>query len=96
MGNMWTDEQITEMRASLLRWYDQSGRTLPWRIRPEDRNSGLKPDPYAIWLSEIMLQQTTVPHGTPYWFKFLDLYPTVHDLAAAPLDDVLTHWAGLG
>lgn len=93
---MWTDEQITEMRASLLRWYDQSGRTLPWRIRPEDRNSGLKPDPYAIWLSEIMLQQTTVPHGTPYWFKFLELYPTVHDLAAAPLDEVLTHWVGLG
>lgn len=93
---MWTDPQITEMRAALLAWYDQQGRTLPWRVRPEDRAQGLSPNPYAVWLSEIMLQQTTIPHGTPYWFKFLELYPTVQDLAAAPLDDVLTHWAGLG
>ena len=93
---MWTDDEIGAMRAALLDWYDREGRTLPWRIRPEDRASGLVPNPYAVWLSEIMLQQTTVPHGTPYWHKFLDLYPTVQDLAAAPLDDVLTHWAGLG
>lgn len=93
---MWTDQQIIEMRAALLRWYDQQGRTLPWRVRPEDRANGVTPDPYAVWLSEVMLQQTTIPHGTPYWFKFLELYPTVEDLAAASLDDVLTHWAGLG
>lgn len=93
---MWTDQQIIEMRAALLRWYDQQGRTLPWRVRPEDRANGVTADPYAVWLSEVMLQQTTIPHGTPYWFKFLELYPTVQDLAAAPLDDVLTHWAGLG
>ncbi|MGJ8559766.1 MAG: A/G-specific adenine glycosylase [Litorimonas sp.] len=93
---MWTDQQIIEMRTALLRWYDQQGRTLPWRVRPEDRANGVTPNPYAVWLSEVMLQQTTIPHGTPYWFKFLALYPTVEDLAAAPLDDVLTHWAGLG
>lgn len=93
---MWTDQQIIEIRAALLRWYDEQGRTLPWRVRPEDRAKGITPDPYAVWLSEVMLQQTTIPHGTPYWFKFLDIYPTVADLAAAPLDDVLTHWAGLG
>ncbi len=93
---MWTDTQIAEMRTALLDWYDHQGRTLPWRVRPEDRAQGLSPDPYAVWLSEIMLQQTTIPHGTPYWFKFLELYPTVQDLAVAPLDDVLTHWAGLG
>jgi A/G-specific adenine glycosylase len=93
---MWTDQQITDMRAALLLWYDQQGRTLPWRVRPEERAKGMTADPYAVWLSEVMLQQTTIPHGTPYWFKFLDLYPTVGDLASAPLDDVLTHWAGLG
>lgn len=93
---MWTDQQITDMRAALLRWYDEQGRTLPWRVRPEERAKGVTADPYAVWLSEVMLQQTTIPHGTPYWFKFLELYPAVDDLAAAPLDDVLTHWAGLG
>jgi len=93
---MWTDRQITDMRAALLDWYDAQGRTLPWRVRPEDRARGMTANPYAVWLSEIMLQQTTIPHGTPYWYKFLELYPTVEDLAAASLDEVLTHWAGLG
>jgi A/G-specific adenine glycosylase len=93
---MWTDTEITDMRTALLGWYDAEGRRLPWRVRPEDRAQGLTADPYAVWLSEVMLQQTTIPHGTPYWHKFLSLYPNIEDLAAAPLDDVLTHWAGLG
>ena len=93
---MKTVSDINAMRSSLLDWYDRSGRTLPWRVRPEDRARGIRPDPYAIWLSEIMLQQTTIPHGTPYWYKFLEFYPTVSDLAAAPLDEVLAMWAGLG
>ena len=84
------------LRQELLSWYDRSGRTLPWRIRPEDRVKGVVADPYAVWLSEIMLQQTTVPHATPYWQKFLKRYPTVADLAAADRDDVLAQWAGLG
>ena len=84
------------MRAALLDWYDREGRTLPWRIRPEDREAGRKPDPYAVWLSEIMLQQTTVPHATPYWERFLARWPSVQDLAASPREDVLAAWAGLG
>jgi len=84
------------LRAHLLSWYDAQGRSLPWRIRPEDRDSGVTSDPYAIWLSEIMLQQTTVPHATPYWRAFQERWPTVFDLAAAPREDVLAAWAGLG
>lgn len=90
------ESQFTELRARLLAWYDAQGRTLPWRIRPEDRANGAIADPYAVWLSEIMLQQTTVPHGTPYWKKFLEKWPTVIDLANAERDDVLAAWAGLG
>ncbi len=84
------------MRAALLAWYDAQGRALPWRIRPEDRAKGALADPYAVWLSEIMLQQTTVAHATPYWRKFLARFPSVADLAAADRDEVLALWAGLG
>ena len=84
------------MRRALLSWYDAGGRTLPWRVRPEDRARGIVPDPYAVWLSEIMLQQTTVPHAAPYWEKFLTRFPTVIDLARADRDEVLAMWAGLG
>lgn len=84
------------LRRTLLDWYDREGRTLPWRVRPEDRAAGRIADPYAVWLSEIMLQQTTVPHATPYWLRFLDLWPAVSDLAAAPREDVMREWAGLG
>ncbi len=87
---------ITKMQTKLLNWYDAEGRTLPWRIRPEDCAAGQVADPYAVWLSEIMLQQTTVPHATPYWQKFLAEFPTVIDLANADRDRVLTLWAGLG
>lgn len=77
-------------------WYDAQGRSLPWRIRPEDREAGAVADPYAVWLSEIMLQQTTVPHAMPYWEKFLTHFPTVQDLAFAEQDEVMRLWAGLG
>jgi A/G-specific adenine glycosylase len=76
---------------ALLDWYDQHRRDLPWRAK-----AGKKPDPYGVWLSEIMLQQTTVQAVAAYYRKFLQTWPTVHDLASAPLDDVLTAWAGLG
>src|ERR1700761_8938921 len=75
----------------LLRWYDRHRRRLPWRAEP-----GEVPDPYRVWLSEIMLQQTTVTAVIPYYDRFVSLFPTVTDLAAAPLDAVLTLWAGLG
>lgn len=79
-----------ELTARLLAWYDAHGRDLPWRAR------GRTPDPYHVWLSEIMLQQTTVAAVKAYFMKFLGLWPTVDALAAAPLDDVLKAWAGLG
>ncbi|HLG86335.1 MAG TPA: A/G-specific adenine glycosylase [Alphaproteobacteria bacterium] len=77
--------------ADLLAWYDRHRRVLPWRARP-----GETADPYRVWLSEIMLQQTTVAAVVPYFLRFLARWPTVDALAAAPLDDVLTEWAGLG
>ena len=87
---------VLEMRAALLRWYDEQGRSLPWRVRPEDRACGVVPDPYAVWLSEVMSQQTTLAHAAPYWEKFLAEFPTVSDLANAERDFVLSMWAGLG
>jgi A/G-specific adenine glycosylase len=77
--------------AILLAWYDRHARRLPWRARP-----GQKPDPYRVWLSEIMLQQTTVKAVAPYYERFLTRWPTAKDLGAATLDDVLKLWAGLG
>ncbi|MGV8853736.1 MAG: A/G-specific adenine glycosylase [Devosia sp.] len=81
---------------AVLAWYDRHARDLPWRIAPGDRAIGLHPDPYRIWLSEVMLQQTTVATVKGYFLRFTKLWPTVADLAAAPLDSVLKEWAGLG
>jgi A/G-specific adenine glycosylase len=75
----------------LLAWYDRHRRKLPWRAPPGERA-----DPYRVWLSEIMLQQTTVRTVAPYYARFLDRWGDVQSLAAAPLDDVLKAWAGLG
>ncbi|MBD8893034.1 A/G-specific adenine glycosylase [Roseibium litorale] len=80
----------------LLEWYDRHARDLPWRVSPEDRRLGVVPDPYHVWLSEIMLQQTTVAAVKDYYIKFLSLWPRVEDLAAAPEEDVMKAWAGLG
>ena len=77
--------------AALLAWYDRHRRALPWRALPGER-----PDPYRVWLSEVMLQQTTVVTVGPYFERFLARWPTVEDLAAAPLDAVLHAWQGLG
>jgi A/G-specific adenine glycosylase len=77
--------------ADLLGWYDRHARMLPWRAR-----QGERVDPYRVWLSEIMLQQTTVKTVTPYYTRFLTRWPTVTALAEASLDDVLRAWAGLG
>ncbi len=80
-----------DLADRLLAWYDRHARVLPWRAR-----AGERPDPYRVWLSEIMLQQTTVVTVGPYFARFLARWPTVEALAAAPLDDVLGAWAGLG
>ncbi|KQT49614.1 A/G-specific adenine glycosylase [Devosia sp. Leaf420] len=82
--------------AAVLVWYDRHARDLPWRVPPSDRARGVRPDPYRVWLSEVMLQQTTVAAVRNYFLRFTALWPTVHDLAAAPLDALLREWAGLG
>src|SRR5918997_1858503 len=76
---------------SLLVWYDCHRRVLPWRAKP-----GETADPYRVWLSEIMLQQTTVAAVKPYYLKFLERFPTVEALAEAPSEAVMHAWAGLG
>jgi A/G-specific adenine glycosylase len=82
--------------ADLLVWYDRHHRELPWRVSPKARASGRLAEPYHIWLSEVMLQQTTVQAVKAYFVKFLTLWPTVADLAAADTEDVMKAWAGLG
>ena len=78
--------------ADLLVWYDRNARSLPWRAPP----GSARTPAYRVWLSEIMLQQTVVATVKPYFTRFLDLWPTVEALAAAPREDVLAEWAGLG
>jgi A/G-specific adenine glycosylase len=82
--------------ADLLAWYDRAARRLPWRVGPAERAAGVRPDPYRVWLSEIMLQQTTVAAAGPYFDRFTARWPTVEALAAAPREDLLAAWAGLG
>jgi len=77
--------------ADLLDWYDRHRRALPWRAQPGERS-----DPYRVWLSETMLQQTTAKAVTPYYARFLARWPDLNALAAASLDEVLAAWAGLG
>jgi A/G-specific adenine glycosylase len=84
-------EMPAQQSAKLLDWYDRHPRILPWRALP-----GIRPDPYHVWVSEIMLQQTTKAAVGPYYQKFIRRWPTVHALAKAPLDHVLQMWAGLG
>ncbi|MEM6464983.1 MAG: A/G-specific adenine glycosylase, partial [Pseudomonadota bacterium] len=87
---------MREHAAQLLAWYDTHGRSLPWRVRPDARLAGEVVDPYKVWLSEIMLQQTTVAAVKSYYEAFTSRWPTVHDLAAAKDADVMAAWAGLG
>jgi A/G-specific adenine glycosylase len=84
-------EEGENLTGDLLAWYDVNRRSLPWRAEP-----GLVPDPYGVWLSEIMLQQTTVPAAIPFFHRFRARWPTVESLAKATLDDILREWAGLG
>ena len=84
------------LSARLLSWYDQHARVMPWRVAPEDRQRGVRPDPYKVWLSEVMLQQTTVAAVRAYFRRFVERWPTVTDLAMAADADVMAEWAGLG
>jgi len=82
---------VQDAASELLAWYDRHRRRLPWRAEP-----GARPDPYAVWLSEIMLQQTTVAAVQKYFHAFLARWPKVADLAEAPVEEVMKEWAGLG
>jgi A/G-specific adenine glycosylase len=82
---------MSDLALRLLDWYDRDRRHLPWRMAP-----GQPADPYRVWLSEVMLQQTTVQAVIPYFHAFLARWPTISDLAAAPVEDVMQAWAGLG
>lgn len=84
---MWPEEKIISFREKLLTWYDENKRDLPWR---RSKN------PYHIWVSEIMLQQTRVDTVIPYYERFLDWFPTVESLANAPEERLLKAWEGLG
>jgi A/G-specific adenine glycosylase len=85
-----------EKAGRLLSWYDRHHRDLPWRVTPAMRQAGIRPEPYRVWLSEIMLQQTTVAAVKPYFEAFLSRWPDVETLAAAETEEVMKAWAGLG
>lgn len=84
---MEKNQRLMEFRNRLIEWFEIHRRDLPWRRRR---------DPYAVWLSEVMLQQTQVVTVIPYFNRFMEQFPTIRDLAAAPLDQVLSLWSGLG
>jgi len=84
---------VASLRSDLLAWYDARARSLPWRSPP---GSDVRTDPYRVWLSEVMLQQTTVPHATPYFLSFTERWPTVQALAAVEDGELMGAWAGLG
>jgi len=87
--------QATLAQAA-LDWYDAHARQMPWRVGPAERRAGRRPDPYRVWLSEVMLQQTTVAAVRGYFQRFTERWPTVADLAAAEDAAVMGEWAGLG
>jgi A/G-specific adenine glycosylase len=82
-----TLQDITSIQEALLAWYSKHQRDLPWRENI---------DPYSVWISEIMLQQTTVAAVIPFFTRWMQRFPTIEALANSPVDDVLVHWAGLG
>jgi A/G-specific adenine glycosylase len=84
------------LSTALLAWYDRFARDLPWRIGPAARKAGALPDPYRVWLSEIMLQQTTTAAAGPYFQRFTETWPDIAALAGAEDGDVMAAWAGLG
>lgn len=83
---------VDSVAGLLLDWYDRSARVLPWRAPP----GAPPPEPYRVWLSEVMLQQTTTAHAAPYFLRFAERWPSVEALAGAPEADVMGAWAGLG
>ncbi|MEC7399113.1 MAG: A/G-specific adenine glycosylase, partial [Pseudomonadota bacterium] len=87
-----TSSATTVFAAHLFAWFDRHARDLPWRAPPGEPPT----DPYRVWLSEVMLQQTTVAAVKPYFRAFTERWPSVEALAAAPEEEVMAAWAGLG
>ena len=87
---------MRDLSSNLLEWYDVHARPMPWRTPPAEKKAGVQPNPYRIWLSEVMLQQTTVAAVKDYFNRFTTRWPTVASLAAADDGDVMGEWAGLG
>ncbi|EGP5631128.1 A/G-specific adenine glycosylase [Enterococcus faecium] len=83
----WTDEETKEFQDQFIQWYEQEKRNLPWRYNR---------DPYRIWISEIMLQQTRVDTVIDYFYRFMEWFPTIEELATAPEEKLLKAWEGLG
>lgn len=96
MVGAMTDAMTHALSGILLDWYDRNHRAMPWRVPPDQRKAGVRPDPYRIWLSEVMLQQTTVAAVRDYFHRFTTRWPTVQALAAAADAEVMAEWAGLG
>jgi len=91
VSNSDNNIDIDVFRKKILKWYDKHQRAMPWRAI-----KGQKPNPYHVWLSEVMLQQTTVVTVGPYFHKFSERWPTIHNLAEAEQEEVMHEWAGLG
>ncbi|HET7231224.1 MAG TPA: A/G-specific adenine glycosylase [Longimicrobium sp.] len=91
MAHPFSGQELARVRHALLEWFRRNRRDLPWRTAP-----GEPRDPYRVWISEVMLQQTRVDTVLRYYPRWLERFPTLHALAAAPLDDVLKAWEGLG
>lgn len=87
---------VSSRTGQILDWYDRHHRILPWRVTPAEQSRGARSDPYRVWLSEIMLQQTTVEAVKSYFNKFVERWPNVVAMANASEDDILRAWAGLG
>ncbi len=87
---------MDSFQLRLLAWYDIHARILPWRISPQDYQLGIRANPYHVWLSEVMLQQTKVSVVKGYFEKFIKKWPTIIDLAKAKEDEIMQAWAGLG
>ncbi len=90
------DTDLQAAGGALLAWYDRHAREMPWRVGPAARLAGVRPDPYRVWLSEVMLQQTTVAAVIAKFLRFTALWPDVHALAAAEEAEIMAEWAGLG
>ena len=84
------DTSLNNLTDRLLEWYDKNGRQMPWRFK------GAAPDPYPVWISEIMLQQTTVVTVLDYFLRWMKKFPTLESLAKSDINDVLHAWQGLG